>query len=251
MMLSGSGLVQNGSFDVYHVVGSYLFIPTVHPVTHEIEPVLIPGWTLNYEMFFYLLFGALLYLPEAYRLGMMAFALVTIVVLGCFLHSLFFEFYGSSRILEFATGMGLAWALSHGWRMSVPVGLCLIVVGFIALVALPRGHLPIMVTGGLPSLAIVSGCASLECLYRVRDVVAMRLLGDSSYSLYLSHGIVLSAYGQVWRKMGLSVIPLPIFVLLGIGVAVFGGVMLYRYVEKPLLRLYRRPPVARPARTAS
>ena len=56
VMLVAPSAVQSGRFDSIHVLSSYLFIPTVHPLTGMMEPVLIPGWTLNYEMFFYIIF---------------------------------------------------------------------------------------------------------------------------------------------------------------------------------------------------
>ncbi len=40
-----------------HILKSYLFIPATHPNLGLVAPVYTLGWTLNYEMFFYLLFG--------------------------------------------------------------------------------------------------------------------------------------------------------------------------------------------------
>ncbi len=41
-----------------HALASFLFLPARHPVmTQEFWPLLIPGWTLNYEMLFYVLFA--------------------------------------------------------------------------------------------------------------------------------------------------------------------------------------------------
>ena len=44
-----------------HLLKSFLLIP------HEAFPVLTLGWTLMHEMYFYLVFAALLLLPQAYR----------------------------------------------------------------------------------------------------------------------------------------------------------------------------------------
>lgn len=51
----------------FHVFGSFTFIPHVSPSDGGTWPVLVQGWTLNYEMFFYVLFAAVLFLPAARR----------------------------------------------------------------------------------------------------------------------------------------------------------------------------------------
>ena len=35
---------------------SYLFLPYPSPIDGALNPILVPGWTLNYEMLFYVLF---------------------------------------------------------------------------------------------------------------------------------------------------------------------------------------------------
>jgi exopolysaccharide production protein ExoZ len=246
-------LIQSNRFNYYHVIASYLFVPAVHPVNHEILPVVIPGWTLNYEMYFYSLFGLLLFLPQRHRLWVMACFLGSIVMLATVLHSdnLFLQFYGHSIVLEFLLGMGLASALNNGRRLSSALARCSIAVGFIVLAVLGglEEHLPHVLIGGVPSLAIVAGCVLLECIRPVRNVLPMRLLGDSSYSLYLSHGVVLSACGQVWPKLGVgrSASAMVLFVLFSVGMAVLVGLALYRYAERPLLLLLSGRRSRRPA----
>ena len=55
-------------FDLRHFVASMLFIPWQHPQIGAMLPLLIPGWTLNYEMAFYVMFAASLALPRSIRL---------------------------------------------------------------------------------------------------------------------------------------------------------------------------------------
>ena len=49
-------------------MASLLFIPWQHPQVGAMLPLLIPGWTLNYEMAFYVMFAASLALPKSIRL---------------------------------------------------------------------------------------------------------------------------------------------------------------------------------------
>lgn len=51
------------------VLQSLLFIPHFsQSFSGVVWPLLVPGWTLNFEMFFYALFGLALILPPRYRL---------------------------------------------------------------------------------------------------------------------------------------------------------------------------------------
>jgi len=46
-----------------HVVASYLFVPWENPYG-RFYPILILGWTLNFEMFFYAMFAIALRYPR-------------------------------------------------------------------------------------------------------------------------------------------------------------------------------------------
>ena len=56
-------LLSSTVFSLPHVLASFVFVPYPHPVLHDPYPILVPGWSLNYEAFFYLLFGLSLFLP--------------------------------------------------------------------------------------------------------------------------------------------------------------------------------------------
>src|SRR3954465_1750265 len=66
-----------------HIIKSYLFVPATHPNLGLIAPVYTLGWTLNYEMFFYLLFGLCLFVrwPRA-RFALLAGAFLLLVAGG-------------------------------------------------------------------------------------------------------------------------------------------------------------------------
>lgn len=93
----------------FHSLASFLFIPAVS--TSEIfsgsyMPVLYVGWTLNYEMFFYVIFAFSLVFAEKYRLALVGLVLVTLVLVGkVFNISGFFSFYTNLILLEFFLGM--------------------------------------------------------------------------------------------------------------------------------------------------
>jgi exopolysaccharide production protein ExoZ len=242
-MLVSPGSLQSGVFDLPLVVKSYLFVPALNPGTHDIEPVMAPGWTLNYEMFFYGIFALCLMLRPRYR----AAALIAVLVVFSALRPLFTQpgtigyFYSAPIILEFGLGVLIGMCFVSGTTGTLlPAKLCiaLIVAGAVLSVLHP---VPGVVGWGMPAALIVLGCVMLE---RRIDIPRLRLpavLGDCSYSLYLSHGIVLSAMGQAWRAARLMGMPggLPIFVATYVVIACAVAVVTFTMIERPMTRALR------------
>ena len=259
-MLWSPALVRTGQFNLYHVVASYIFIPATHPVLGGLRPVLIAGWTLNYEMFFYAAFGAALLLPAHRRLVAILAFLSATVLLGTLLPSdTVLRFYGSSIILEFGFGVGLGAAFMNGLFLPVTLAWLSVALGALALTGVHSTEMPLALTAGFPALAVVAGALSLEHARRVRKMRSLRLVGDSSYSLYLSHGIVLSACGQAAHKLEVlgrlgtpTAFFLVAFVIFGCAATTGAAIFMFRFVEKPLIRLFqaRRRPVVDVAASA-
>ena len=111
-MFLSPNVFQSSAFSLPHVLSSYLFFPYEHPVTHALEPVVIPGWTLNYEMFFYILFAIWLTASRSTRLLGLMVTLVSIVLLRFVTRNVIVDFYTSSIILEFGFGVIVAYAVS-------------------------------------------------------------------------------------------------------------------------------------------
>ena len=82
ILLVSPGLMQSGALDFRHVVASFFFLPYPHPVSDQIWPLVPPGWTLNYEMFFYVIFAISLCLPQGPRLASLCAILVGLVAIG-------------------------------------------------------------------------------------------------------------------------------------------------------------------------
>ncbi len=239
MMLLLPSLVQSGQFDLYHTAMSYLFLPAPQPHTGLVFPVLEPGWTLNYEMYFYAVFGALLFLPDRPLLIVLAVWQVGSVAVAALMPgpNLFVQFYGSSMVLDFGFGVGLAVAFMHDRVLPAALAWVLIPAGFLQLSLAGFIDAPHWVANGLPALAIVAGAVALERRYGMRRLWPLLLVGDASYSLYLSHGIVLSACLQVTRKLGLGAVPgiLPLFFVGACLASILVALLIHAWVENPLL----------------
>ena len=246
LILGVPQVVRSGSFDLPHVVASYLFVPWMHPVLNYPFPVVVPGWTLNYEMFFYVAFAACLALPERRRPWGLSAVLGGLVLAGWIFdpHQVQTRFYTSTLLLEFLFGTGIGILVRRGRLMPRGLALGLVPVILPALWLLdgaPQQGL----TWGLPAAAFVYGIISLERQGLVPRLPLLLLLGNASYSLYLIHPMVLSALDQVLERTGVAAAataPLPGLglSLVIIAVTATAGCLCYVLVEQPLGRLAHR-----------
>jgi len=244
VMIAFPRAIQTGRFEHFHVLGSYLFVPVVHPVTGAMQPVLIPGWTLNYEMFFYLIFGLSLLLPAVPRLLATSAILLGLVLIPAFTAidpRTITGFYTSTIILEFALGMALGWLFTRGMKFHRALAWAVLLIGVGALVFVDDFSLPGVLSVGVPALLVVAGSVMIERENGVATSRGLHLLGNASYSLYLSHGMALSFFGQAWREL-----PIPpfsgitlVFAGLATATAIVLGVLIHLYIEIPLLQVGR------------
>ena len=226
-------------FDLRHFVASMLFIPWQHPQIGAMLPLLIPGWTLNYEMAFYVMFAVSLALPRSIRLWALLALLGGMVGLGAAMPlSGILAFYTDPIILEFAAGLLIAKAWTSGVTVPVKAASFVMLLGFALLLAGSETTLPRIVAAGIPAFLIVAGAVFSESRYRLKPSRTLVLLGDASYSIYLSHVIVLPVVAKLWLASGLDGGGPSgmVFVIVAMAASAFAGVVLYKLVERPLLQ---------------
>ena len=211
-MLVFSAHVTHNQLGVEHVLASYLFIPTMNAYG-DMYPLLILGWTLNFEMFFYLMFAAALHFPHRRGLIMIFFCIGAFGLFGLVAPPVQapLAFWCNPIVFEFLFGIGLARLHANGFRWGRGVGLALGAAGALALYA---GSMlstpspfwpPRFVFMGLPALAI---CAAVALTREARSEGpvqrALVLCGDASYALYLSHPFSLVAIVLMWPHLGMA-----------------------------------------------
>jgi peptidoglycan/LPS O-acetylase OafA/YrhL len=248
ILLVAPSVMQTSQFDLGHVVASYLFVPALNPGKPAMEPLLFPGWTLNYEMFFYAVFGLFLTTGPRTRLVGTVAVLAATVALGAVMAPPKLTaggFYSDSIILEFAFGIALGEViyLRRGHPLLPrAVGWALFAFGLACLLAVPpMPDVPRVIQFGLPSALIVLGVLAIECDGGVREIRLLHVLGDASYSIYLTQLVSMAAFFVVWRKLHLDAVPglLVPFCVLDVVVAAIGGLITYRFLERPLLAIFR------------
>jgi len=250
---------QSSRFDLHHVIASLLFIAASHPVSHNIEPVVIPGWTLNYEMFFYLIFGLSLWASPRWRFVGTVGTLLILTIIGMvadFPARSVASFYTSSVMLEFAMGMAAGIFVSRAGNpgdIALSVGWVLAAAGLSAAILAPHmNDVSGLATRGIPSMALVMGVLIIEAHRRIPHIPLLHELGNASYAIYLSHAITLSASGQLWRRLGLHTLPHTawLYGLIAMIASAAIGWIIHRLVERPLIDRFRSP-APRPAVTAA
>ena len=135
VMLAAPKAMQSSTFDAAHVLASFAFWPQPHPVTGFIAPVIVPAWSLLYEMAFYAVFALCLPLSPKARLLALSLVLALLVSLQPLfpIRATVGGFYTSSIILEFAFGAAIAALFLSGVKLPAIVSVLLMTAGSVGL----------------------------------------------------------------------------------------------------------------------
>ena len=158
-----------------------------------------PGWTLGFEVYFYFCFSIAMMIGM--RRGILAltiFFLLSIIVrplADTSQHQVFV--FTNSLLIEFLMGAWVGYAVASGVTLGNFLSKTMIVValcGFLAGIFFGFHRLPSVVTWGVPSALLVAGLVFSESNGYVPQLIKkFAPLGDSSYSLYLLHVLLLDA----------------------------------------------------------
>jgi peptidoglycan/LPS O-acetylase OafA/YrhL len=187
MLVSLGQWLPHSAIDLPHFILSLLFIPSENPGGYGLYPTLNVGWTLNYEMFFYLLFSLVFTVPQRHRPLIVAAALFAVSeVLGRY--GVISRFYQNNIVYEFLLGIGIGVMYRRGWiSEGLWVPLAVIAASVLAIYQLDASDR--LLHWGLPSAMIVLACVAMEPHFK--RVKMLKVLGDCSYSVYLVHVLVL------------------------------------------------------------
>ncbi|OYX02122.1 MAG: hypothetical protein B7Z14_04335 [Bosea sp. 32-68-6] len=211
-------MLASTSLEANHVLASLLFLPWPNPAYPGLWPVLIPGWTLNYEMYFYIAVAIGLLAPRRFRILLTsAIVIGVLVAVQVSQPTTAVAFYGNDIVLEFLFGLLAGYLFTHRRPLGAAMGACLI--------ALSIGSVLWMAGSALPQSVFRPGLH----------------LGDMSYSLYLTHVIALpmvtAVFSRLGARSGLDVTwAYPVVAAL---FALLVAAIVYRVVEKPLTRQFR------------
>lgn len=241
-----------GAVDWYtprHIIKSLAFVA----FTDGEMPVVYVGWSLEYEMYFYLAVALLMAATrDPWRNIVVIFSALAIVgripgVEGALGN---YAFFVDPLILEFVFGVIVGRVFMTGrldWPMLAAAACAIAAV-------LTTDPTQRIIISGIPSALLVMAAALLS---RKRTSPswperALARLGDASYSIYLAQVETVTLAGTFVAGLIPSIPPLLLLAATSAIVVAF-GLLLNIAVERPLLRFSRRfgNPHRRPAETAA
>lgn len=238
-LLLGMKIFANKIFSADHLLRSLLFLPPLTPGDSPF-PILFVGWTLNYEMGFYLLFAlAIGVLPGRLRKGAVVFGLSAACLAHALSNGALLPSAGDPIVAGFALGI-LVWeAQSRAWIDRL-AGLPVLLAGACGFVLIDMADVDVHSSARLGvsacAAAIVAGAVALERSGTLLWADQLKRLGDASYALYLAHPFVLQVVGKLALVGGLTATTggIALSILIMIAASIACGFFVHEWVEKPL-----------------
>ncbi len=221
-------------------MGSYFFVPVLRD-GGELRPVLGQGWTLDYEMFFYVLFAVSMLLPRRVGLAGLATVMIGLVLIGQFAHpaTAALGVWTDTLLLEFLLGLAIGLIQEAGASLGYRVAVAVATLGIVSAIAFGPvcaacGGVQTWIDQGVPAALIVAACVLGPVWPVTRGTLALAAIGDASYSLYLFHPFVIRVLRNAWLAVVPATAPLGAELTLGCVAAVAAALFLHRWVEAPM-----------------
>jgi exopolysaccharide production protein ExoZ len=229
-----------------HIIKSLAFIA----FTDGDMPVVYVGWSLEYEMYFYLATALLMAMTrDVWRNIVVIFSALAFLgqIPGVAAALGNYAFVADPMILEFVFGVIVGHVFVNGGiRWPMPVAAACAIAAL--LVSDPASR---VIVSGVPSACLVVAAAWLS---RKRidpswPERALARLGDASYSIYLAQVQTVSLASMSVAGLIPAIPPLLLLIVTSC-IVVALGLLLNILVERPLLKLCRRLGAPRPVRFA-
>jgi len=226
-------------------LGAILLIPGFS------SEIIYIGWTLSYEIYFYLVFAIILSLGYNMlnSVALLSALFVMLAAMGALSpsnHNVIFESLLSVLLIEFVFGAWVAILFLGVDRHARLIGYFAIFIGLFGFIAgyyMGYDKIPRVFSWGVPSLFLIMGVALLDISGFGSPISRWFVsLGDASYALYLIHpAIILIGFNVVypilnfefWAFLGLSCFTLIVCVLCSVLIHQFIQPWLY------ILRYFR------------
>lgn len=260
LAIAAKALIFTGETNPLHVFLSLSFIPYMAD-NGEVHPLNGVGWTLNYEMLFYLIFAFCLIASRRMGILLVNAILLLLVIASDFLVGLTnsefarvaVKFWTDPILLYFLGGLWIGLGrlyLERNMRipeLTMPVAVSLLLAVILVYEVLLYFALMPVWLEALFVLLLVAGLAMFNCEAKGTVSRFMKLLGDGSYSIYLVHlPVVIVVYRICVQFLSLEN-PIAV-VVLALVASSFAGLVSYKLIEKPMLNFFQRG--ARPGQPA-
>jgi peptidoglycan/LPS O-acetylase OafA/YrhL len=206
------------------------------------QPPLTVAWTLVHEAAFYLVFTIILAKP---RFGLPLFGVWMAICLGRMDFPDVSErtpanTYFAAYNLDFAFGMAarLLWSRltprsSFATFAAGSIGCAIVLAGLYGILPIPAPLFFVGLAFGL----MIAGAAGIERHIGFAPPIALKIIGDASYTIYLVHLAIIGAVLKVLTRIDLP--PAATF-FVAATVAIMCGAVAYFIIERPVVRAFQR-----------
>jgi exopolysaccharide production protein ExoZ len=225
----------------FNYLAAFLFLPSRN-LDGDIYPPIVQGWVLVYQMFFYLvLAGVTSVVPRRRLLGITAvLSGLAIAGAGAGYDDVLWTAYTDPLPLEFLMGCVIAHTTDRLWlgkgtaTALALIGIALLFAGTELASATTR-----VLYSGVPASMLVAGMVQLERHIAFDRWRTVQAIGDSSYSIYLSH-MPFALYPIGIVAVRLQPMAAAMLLPLWVGICIVVGLVCYRFAEKPMTDFVRR-----------
>jgi exopolysaccharide production protein ExoZ len=236
-------VVVPGHFSTERVIDSLFFI-----LRPDNSTVVGPGWSLNFEMIFYVIFGLI---TLTFRVSFVWVGLVFLAFGALSEATNFYFFTLMSDPIVWCFFAGIVIFHTHRLPFVQKNSRSIFVAGLVILLSAIFWHTADKSYGvrqflpwGVPSMMIVLGAVSMEDCGKGRRIFGNRILlvlGNASYSIYLMHEILFFRFPSLlFDIIGIQKWAGPdVAALFFLASLVAIGVVIHYLIEKPLTRLVR------------
>ncbi|BCH27360.1 acyltransferase [Mesorhizobium sp. L-8-10] len=232
----------SGSTDLIYIIKSAFFIPAFRPSDGNLFPIMVPGWSLNLEVVFYVIFGLSFFLRSPYFVACAAVSALYLISSQFDSVGPLMAAYGGRNaiILEFVVGVLVGIAYIKGARIPQITAYVLMAFGFYLLIARNQEGL---IGAGIPAAFIVFAAINIDLDLGERTNRVVDLLGRVSFALYLIHNFVIQGSTRVLLDYGIGAGELNgwvYFVLVAL-LSLGASLTIYRYIEAPMTKFLTSP----------
>ncbi|HEY9163052.1 MAG TPA: acyltransferase, partial [Magnetovibrio sp.] len=242
-------LLNSTTANFQNYLKSIFFIPYFKE-NGALHPMLAVGWTLNYEMFFYVcVWLSIIVSRKWFILISTALLLSSFLLLGNLSSSPVLQsFFGSTLVFEFVFGLFAFKIYQVGLLQKVGslplIGIACLSYIFMAYTEVVGTDIDRVVMYAIPSVALVLSVSALEKSIPSKSnslINFFAAMGDASYATYLSHAFVVEGIRKiVFLQYNLIDPYTPFGVVVILSASLIVGQVLYVFLDKPLSNHFKK-----------
>mgnify|MGYP001264389976 CR=1 FL=1 len=228
--------LNNTTANIEHLIKSLFFIPfDKNGIGHF--PVLFLGWTLNFEIIFYLIFGVSLFFFKKNRFLFCSLLIILFYFINLFLskENFIFKTYADDMFFEFIFGMAayIIWKkFGNNYSSNSFVNISSLFLLIFLILLFKNFKTLRFLNYGLPSFFLL--IYFLFFLDKIKFPKVFIMLGDASYCIYLIHPYLIQFFYKILDISKFSFFIESIFTIFIILCVFLISIIIYKFIEAPI-----------------